>query len=59
MRENRFTFLCNSDERNMLASLAEILQRTQSDVIRLFLREKARELGINFEKNRKIKQAYK
>jgi hypothetical protein len=46
MRENRFTFLCNADERRLLASMAEVLQRTQSDVIRFVLKEKANEMGL-------------
>ena len=46
MREDRFTFLCNSDERRLITALAKRLQRTQSDVVRWLVREAARELGV-------------
>ena len=39
MREQRFTFLCTEEERRMLATLAARLQRTESDTVRLMIRE--------------------
>ena len=46
-RYERFTFLCNSDERRLLAALAVRLQRSQSDAVRWLIREATRELGAN------------
>ena len=43
-RYNRFTFLVNKDERRLIATLAERLQRSQSDAVRFVVLEKAREL---------------
>lgn len=42
----RFTILCNQDERQMIASLAVRLQRTQSDMMRLLVVNAARELEL-------------
>jgi hypothetical protein len=39
LRNIRFTFVSNELERTMLAALARHLQRSQSDVIRLLIRE--------------------
>ncbi len=44
MRNERFTFVCNENERRILAALAEYLNRSQSDALRLLIREAAREL---------------
>lgn len=44
-RESRFTFICNREERRLLENLSERLARTQSDVVRLLIREAARELA--------------
>lgn len=38
-RDERFTFTCNREERQMLAALAERLRRSQSDAMRMLLRE--------------------
>ena len=46
MRDSRFTFLCDTDERRLLAALSGSLARTQSDVIRCLIREAARELEL-------------
>jgi hypothetical protein len=43
-RYDRFTFLCNKKERHILVALAARLQRSQSDTVRLLIREAAREL---------------
>jgi hypothetical protein len=45
MRDERFTFLCNRDERELLAELSSRLSRTQSDVVRLLIREAARDVN--------------
>ena len=47
MRRDQFTFLCNNEERRLLATLAERLQRSRSDVVRSLIRRAAHELGIN------------
>jgi hypothetical protein len=46
MRQKRFTFLCNQDERNMIKTLAERLQRSQSDAIRLLIGSAIQELTL-------------
>lgn len=43
-RETYFAFRINHDERRLLTALAERLQRSQSDTVRLIIREAAREL---------------
>lgn len=44
-RLRRFTFLCDTDERRIVAYLASRLQRSQSDAIRWLIREAVIELG--------------
>lgn len=36
-RDERFTFLCNNDERHLIAELAHKLQRSQSDAVRIVI----------------------
>ena len=43
-RYQRFTFLCNQDERRFIENLARHLQRTQSDAIRMLIREAAQQM---------------
>lgn len=43
-RQDFFTVRVNQDERRMLETLAEKLQRTQGDAVRLLIREATREL---------------
>jgi len=43
-RIDTFTFRVNADERRILAALADYLNRSQSDALRLLIREAAREL---------------
>jgi hypothetical protein len=43
-RNDTFKFRVCYDERQMLAAIAERLQRSQADTIRLLIREAAREL---------------
>lgn len=43
-RVTTFTFRVTKDERRMLDTLAKNLQRSQSDAIRLLIREATREL---------------
>ena len=45
-RYKRFTFLCNQDERRILAALADRLQRSQSDTVRWLIREAVQELKV-------------
>jgi hypothetical protein len=49
-RYERFTFLCDITERRLLASLAEHLERSQSDAVRLLIREAARGLATDGDK---------
>lgn len=44
MRANTFTFKVGKDERRMIATLADRLNRSQSDAIRLVIREAVRAL---------------
>ena len=39
-------FRANDQERQLITAMAQRLERSESDTIRLVLREKARELGI-------------
>lgn len=43
-RVERFTFLCNRDERALVAVLAKQLQRSQSDAVRFVVVNAVREL---------------
>ena len=43
-RFERFTFLCDRDERALIAMLAERLRRSQSDAVRFVVVEAAKEL---------------
>ncbi len=45
-RYKRFTFLCDSNERQVLAALAKSLKRSQSDSVRWLIQEAAYELKI-------------
>jgi hypothetical protein len=45
-RYKRFTFLVNGEERAAIKSLAERLQRSESDAVRLVVREAVRELSL-------------
>jgi|WetSurSiteA1Bulk_404760.scaffolds.fasta_scaffold92779_2 hypothetical protein len=49
-RWDSFTFRVSQDERQLIAALAEKLQRTQSDAVRFVLREAAHEHHINLPK---------
>jgi hypothetical protein len=44
MRNDLFTMRVNETERQMIVAIAVRLQRTQSDAVRLLIREAAREL---------------
>ena len=44
-RYERFTFLCDKDERALIARLAARLRRSQSDAVRFLVVEAARELA--------------
>lgn len=47
MRDSRFTFLCTPDERRMLVTVAEKLQRSQGDAVRFLVREASRDLAAD------------
>ena len=44
-RDERFTFICNKDERRIIAELAKRLQRSQSDTVRFVVINAACELA--------------
>ena len=44
-RYERFTFLCDKDERRLIAALAERLKRSQSDAVRFVVITAVRELA--------------
>ncbi len=44
-RLKRFTFLCDKNERRLIAVLAQKLQRSQSDAVRFVVVSAARELA--------------
>jgi hypothetical protein len=44
-RYDRFTFLCDANERRAIADLAARLQRSQSDAVRFVVTEAARQLS--------------
>lgn len=46
-RYQRFTFLCNHDERQQIAKLASHLRRSQSDAVRFLVVTAVRELATN------------
>lgn len=46
MRNLRFTFLCDNIERQMLRQLAKHLDRSQSDTVRLIIRQAAENSGL-------------
>ena len=49
-RLDTFTIRVDEDESRMIADLVDRLQHTQSDAIRLVIRESAKGLGINTER---------
>lgn len=49
MREIVFGFRVNKDERRLINRVAARLERTESDVMRLLVREAARDLSIKAE----------
>lgn len=46
MRQQKFTFLCNDEERQLIQSIAERLERSQGDALRILIRTAAQELGL-------------
>jgi hypothetical protein len=46
-KHERFTFLCDKNERALIVTLAEGLRRSQSDAARFLVGETARELAEN------------
>jgi hypothetical protein len=57
-RVNAFTFRINAEERRLLAALANRLQRSQSDTVRLLIREAAKELVTSDGKTKTQHQAW-
>jgi hypothetical protein len=50
-KDQRFTFVCEKDERKLLEAIAERLERTQSDTIRYLVKLAAQELRLNLQDN--------
>jgi hypothetical protein len=50
MRKNRFTFICDKGERQLISALAQHLHRSQSDTIRILLFRAAREFELDVSK---------
>jgi hypothetical protein len=50
MRDQKFTFLCDENERDLLSALADHMRRSQGDTIRFLLHNAAQEIGLNTEK---------
>ena len=46
MRRINFGFRTNDEERQMITTIAQRLERSESDCVRLILRNVAREMGI-------------
>jgi hypothetical protein len=46
MRKYRFTFLCDEEERRLLAGIAACQKRSQGDAIRLLIRAASHELNF-------------
>ena len=46
IRVDNFTLRVNADERQLITALAQRLERTESDTIRMLVRREARELGV-------------
>ena len=46
MRSQAFTFKCTSEERKIIRTLAERLQRTESDAVRWVVKQAASELQV-------------
>jgi hypothetical protein len=50
MREVTFTFRTNTAERQLITSIARLLERTEGDAMRVILRNTARELGMTSDR---------
>ena len=50
-RTDNFTFRMNPAERQLIAAVAQQLERSESDAMRYLLREKARELGVSAQQH--------
>ena len=48
-RYKRFTFLCDNEERRILAALAQHLERSRSDTVRWLIRNAAQELDATLK----------
>jgi hypothetical protein len=46
VRDKNFTLRTSPAEREMISAVAQKLERTETDALRLLIRQKARELGI-------------
>lgn len=46
MKNKRFTFLCNDEEREDIKNLAQFFNRSQSDTIRELIRQEKLKLSI-------------
>jgi hypothetical protein len=53
MYQYRFTFLCTKEEKSYLRKLAAYYHRSQSDVIRLLVRDAMTDLSSNLDNEKK------
>jgi hypothetical protein len=49
MRDKRFTFLCNNEERKLLDLVADHFRRSRSDTVRWLIIKAARELRLDHD----------
>jgi hypothetical protein len=48
-RNERFTLLCNNNERYLIAAIAHYPERTQADALRFLIRVTAQKLGLGID----------
>lgn len=53
-RYSCFTLRVNTAERELITAVAQRLERSESDTVRLLVREKARELGVAHKKEERL-----
>jgi hypothetical protein len=55
-RNQRFNIVVSEEERNLIAAVAERLERSAADTIRLLVRGVAQELGVTTDKGPSVRQ---
>jgi len=54
---DNFTFRMSSTDRQLIAAVAQQLERTESDAMRFLLRKQARELGVSAQQHERASVA--